>query len=322
MALLAIDIGGTKIALGIFTPEGILQHDYRVAINARKGKEVGALITEEILKLVNSSIYSGQIHAIGICVPGISRRRTGTVWAPNIEGWEDYPSLNEVQAAVPQIPVTIESDRACYILGETWKGNAVGCSDAIFFAVGTGIGLGILSDGTILGGAHGISGAVGWMALDRPFIDAYSKCGCLEYHASGSGIANRAREEIQNDNTYAGILKDKAAQALTSHDVFEAFEQKDPIAAKIIDNCIGLWGMAIANLVSFMNPEKIIFGGGVFGPATKFIPQIRAEAAKWAQPVSIGLVTMEPSLLGVNAGVYGAGHMALQLVTAANNRRS
>jgi glucokinase len=70
--------------------------------------------------------------------------------------------------------------------------------------------------------------------------------------------------------------------------------------------------MAVANIVSLFNPEKIIFGGGVFGPAVKLIPAIRKEAARWAQPISITLVTFEVSALGGDAGLYGAGYLALK----------
>ena len=68
----------------------------------------------------------------------------------------------------------------------------------------------------------------------------------------------------------------------------------------------------MANLVSLFNPQKIIFGGGVFGPAIKFIPDIKKEAMKWAQPISMQYVTIEPSALDTHAGLYGAAWIAKQ----------
>src|SRR5690606_7336356 len=118
-----------------------------------------------------------------------SRNKSGTVWAPNIPGWEDYPLKAELEAVLNRIPVSIDSDRACYILGEYWKGAAQNCEDAIFLAVGTGIGAGILADGRILRGAGDIAGAIGWMALDHPYQEKYIPCGCFEYQASGDGVA-------------------------------------------------------------------------------------------------------------------------------------
>ena len=88
----------------------------------------------------------------------------------------------------------------------------------------------------------------------------------------------------------------------------------------MIGLCVEYWGMAVANLVSLFNPEKIIMGGGVFGPGLKLLPAIMEEAAKWAQPVSINQVTLEASGLEGDAGVYGAGFLALKKLMRFINR--
>ena len=315
MSLLGIDLGGTKLALSLFDLQGTIIDKQYIALAGRNGNEVGALITSHIASFTNSDRYiNDPVRAIGISVPGISRSKTGTVWAPNIPGWDDYPLLNEVRAVAGNIPVTIDSDRACSILGEVWQGKAKGCRDAIFLAVGTGIGAGIITNGTVLRGAHDISGAIGWMALSRPFINGYVGCGCFEYNASGNGIARIAQEILNDDNLYTGSLRDKPIQEITSHDIFNAYAMYDTVATEVFQRCVEYWGMAIANLVSIFNPEKIILGGGVFGPAIQFIPSIKAEALKWAQPISIHQVSIEPSALGSDAGVYGAGYLAKQAI--------
>jgi len=268
------------------------------------------LITSSIKKLLSAQKDEGNIiNSIGIAVPGISHKKSGTVWAPNISGWENYPLLQEVKEISNEIPVSIDSDRACYILGESWKGSAKGCSDAIYLAVGTGIGAGILVNGSVLHGAYDIAGAIGWMALDRPFEDKYISCGCFEYHASGEGLTKIAREIIQSNNRASELSK---LVAITARDIFSAYEKNDAVAIAVIKQAIEFWGMAIANLVSLFNPEKIILGGGVFGPAIKFISGIREEASKWAQPVSMQQVSIEASALGSDAGLYGAALVALQ----------
>jgi glucokinase len=310
MALLAIDLGGTKLAFAIFDDKGNLLNTEVMALNSRSGSEVGEMITSQISKFINAEKLS--IHSIGISVPGIYRMKTGTVWAPNIPGWDNYPLLEEVKEVSNEIPVTIDSDRACYILGEAWQGNARECSDAIFLAVGTGIGAGILTDGNILRGSHDIAGAIGWMALSQPFKDEYFQCGCFEHYASGEGITKVARKILKETKNYSGELNQKAMSQFTCYDVFAAYENNDPVAMRVIQIGIEFWGMAVANLVSLFNPEKIILGGGVFGPATKLIPAIKTEAAKWAQPISIRQVSIEASALGSDAGVYGAGFLALK----------
>src|SRR5690606_28736741 len=251
------------------------------------------------------------IQSIGVSIPGISRHETGRVWAPNISGWDDYPLLEEIQSLSGDIPVIIDSDRACCISGESWLGNAKGCKDAIFLAVGTGIGAGVLVNGQILRGANDIAGAIGWMALQKPFLMKYISYGCFEYYASGDGIARLTRELLGIRQDYKGILRNASAE-LTAHHVFDAYEQSDPVAVTVIRECIEYWGMAIANLISIFNPEKIIFGGGVFGPATKFIPKIEKEALKWAQPISASKVMLAESALGGKAAIYGAAFLALK----------
>lgn len=314
MAVIGIDLGGTKLAGAIFDSEGKIVHKDIRPLEKRQGAEVGALIVEQIKAFLDTSSRENfEIEAIGVCIPGISWSRKGTVWAPNIPGWEDYPLLQEIRSipGAENIYVKIDSDRACYILGEAWVGSAKGCSDAIFLAVGTGIGAGILSGGHVIRGSNDIAGAIGWLALDRPYEKKYIPCGCFEYHASGEGIARVARDLLAADKEYSGILRSKSPESITAYDVFAAFGDGDSIAAATFDTAVEFWGMTVANLVSLFNPEKIIFGGGVFGPAAQFMDRIMQEARKWAQPISINQVSLEVSALGGDAGLIGAGYLAL-----------
>jgi glucokinase len=310
MSVIGFDLGGTKLSGAVFSKDGKIISKETVLLEKRKGNEVGSLIKEQVKKLLSNH---SDVEAIGVSVPGISYSKTGNVWAPNIPGWDDYPLLKVIkEPAGEKIRVTIDSDRACYILGEVWQGSARGCKDAIFLAVGTGIGAGILVNGEILRGSNDIAGAIGWMALDRPFQEKYISCGCFEYHASGEGLAKVGKEFLQKEINYEGILNIKKENHLTANDIFEAYNQKDPLAEKVIRQAIEFWGMAVANLVSLFNPEKIIFGGGVFGPALRFLDDIKSEAKKWAQPISINQVKLEGSMLGGDAGLYGAGYLALK----------
>jgi glucokinase len=186
--------------------------------------------------------------------------------------------------------------------------------DAIFLTVGTGIGAGILTNGEILRGSNDIAGAIGWMALARPFREKYRACGCFEFHSSGTGLARSAEIIIAKESDKTSVPGKKPAGKITSRDLFNAFENGERAAKKVIKENIEYWGMAVANLISIFNPEKIIFGGGVFGPARQFIPQIRAEAEKWAQPVAMKQVTLEVSALSGDAALFGAGYLALQKV--------
>jgi glucokinase len=315
MAVIGLDLGGTKLSGAVFDENGRILDKTLSPLEKRKGKEVGDLIKNLVNDLLQTAGKKNiEISAIGACVPGISYSKTGKVWAPNIPGWDDYPLMVDLTSVTKnkKIKVKIDSDRACYILGETWQGAAKGCKDAIFLAVGTGIGAGILVNGEILRGSNDIGGAIGWLALDRPFYEKYVSCGCFEYYASGEGIAKVAKENLSLEKKYNGELSRKPLDQVTSHDVFEAYKTGDKLAEKTLKEAVEFWGMTVANLVSLFNPEKIIFGGGVFGPAVQFLDDIFKEAKKWAQPISINQVTLEASVLGGDAGLIGAGYLALR----------
>ncbi|HYU54086.1 MAG TPA: ROK family protein [Gemmatimonadaceae bacterium] len=308
MTFVGADLGGTKLAVAAFTSEGEVISREVTQLGNRRGAAVGSLIVERLQRL-------GAEHrskAAGVCVPGLYRSDRGTVWAPNIDGWDDYPLLDELRTSLGQaVRITIDSDRAAYILGETWRGAARGARDAIFLAIGTGIGAGILSGGKVVRGHGDVGGAIGWLALDRPFKSRYHQHGCLEDQASGPGLVRVARDLMHADVNYAGALGIKDPEDLDAGDIFAAHERGDRIAHEVLDNAIELWGMTVANLVSLFNPEIIVFGGGVFGPAGKFLDRIRTEARRWAQPIAIEQVRLVVSALGSDAGLFGAGRLAM-----------
>ena len=309
MSIIALDLGGTKLAYALFNAAGVLSHRGSVPLPAARGGAVGKLMEDTVRSLMELQLTGDPVTGVGVAVPGIYRSRSETVWAPNIPGWDDYPLAQQLQAVDEGLHVVIDSDRACCILGEVWRGSARGCTDAIFLTVGTGIGAGILAGGQVLRGAADIAGAIGWMALDRPYRKEYDACGCFERYASGDGIAKTARALLASDPAYGGALGARPLSELTAHHVFAAHQQGDPMAKQALDHAIELWGMATANLVSIFNPEKILFGGGVFGPGAVFIDRIRAEAAQWAQPLSMQQVQLEVAGLGADAALYGAAYL-------------
>lgn len=146
------------------------------------------------------------------------------------------------------------------------------------------------------------------MSMNNDFSEAYKRCGFLEHIASGKGIAARTMEMVKADPAYDGMLN---KEMLNAQDVFNAYKYEDPIAASVLDKAVTYWGMSIGNLISVFNPSKVILGGSIFGPATQFKHRIYEEAAKWAQPISMQDATIELSQLGNQAGLIGAGRLAL-----------
>lgn len=296
MALLGIDLGATKISAAIFNDDGdILQRSYSL-LEGRSGEDAGSLVCESIKSLAKEFDISGA----GICVPGIVYSKRGTVWCPNIPGWEDYPLGQRLKDSLGDIKIGIESDRTCYILGEKWKGAAKDCDNAIYLAVGSGIGAGILLDGRVIHGADDVVGATGWMALESEYDKDWDQCGCFETFASGNGIGYQASKLYGRE--------------VSSHQVFKLYAEGDEVAVKVIRKAVQMWGKGAANLVSLFNPEMIVFGGGVFsGAARELIPDIYHEALKWAQPISIKKTRFCASEVGSDAALLGAGYLARNL---------
>ncbi|MDH5598436.1 MAG: ROK family protein, partial [Cyclobacteriaceae bacterium] len=206
MAILGIDLGATKISYALFDHKGKIIIRGTSMVEKLSGQITGAILISIIREMNRDAIeLNEKVEAIGICVPGIAFKDSGTVWAPNIAGWEKFPLLKNIRDSLENdsIPVVIESDRACHILGEHWRGAAQIIRNGIYLAVGTGIGAGIMVEGEILRGSGDISGAIGWMALNTPYDKKYDQCGCLEYYASGGGIERLFKKKMQEGN-YSG----------------------------------------------------------------------------------------------------------------------
>ncbi|GET35167.1 glucokinase [Prolixibacter bellariivorans] len=311
MSVIGIDLGGTKLISAIFSEDGEILDVRKVLLHGKKGNEVSELMQSQLKSLLTIGDSSAdQVRAVGISVPGIYNAGSGTVWVPNIDGWDNYPLLSELSETIGgrKIDIEVAGDRACYILGETWKGKARGCQNAIFLAVGTGIGAGIMIDGEVVKGPGGIAGAVGWLALNKPYEDKYIPCGCFEYYASGDGLTRYANELLSLQPDYSGMFRTREVNA---YNLFCAYDDSDEIAVQVIDNAIEYWGMAVANLVSILNPEVVIFGGGVFGEAVRFLDKIYQEAVKWGQPIAMKQVRLEASWNAEMAGLYGAAKLAI-----------
>jgi glucokinase len=315
MAVISLDIGGTKISGAVFSPEGEMLCRQKRFLDNRTGTQVGELAAEMVLNLMHEAVIDrdSMIGVAGISVPGIVFPETGRVWAPNIPGWEDFP-LRETISEITGLPgssIFIGSDRTCSILGEVWKGASTGCSHALFIAVGTGIGVGILLDGHIIHGKGDIAGAAGWMALEPPYNEKFDACGCFEFYASGNGIGARACDYLRENKGYNGNMRNKIVNEITAYDVFSHYDEGDPVSKAVLGKAVQMWGMASANLVSLLNPEKVVWGGGIFGPACRFIDDIYREALKWSQPVSIRQVKFVASELGEDAALFGAARLPI-----------
>jgi glucokinase len=315
----AIDVGGTKIASALFTREGEMSVRVKVPIDKAGSDAAGAQVAGRIETLAAAAeAAGGRLAAVGICVPGIVYSASGKVWAPNIPGWEQFPLLDKIKEKQERghirgcVPLLVlESDRSAYVAGEAWRGAAAGAKHVVFLAVGTGIGAGIISGGRIVHGHEDIAGAVGWFGLDPAFKPEYAAMGGFEAEASGNSVARKARLALAAGRTSLILgLAGGSSNGVTAEVVAEAARAQDPLALEIVAETVTYLAMGVANIVSIMNPEAVVLGGGLFQAADLFLEPVRKEFRRWAQPLAARTVRIELSVLGEDAGLYGCAKLA------------
>lgn len=312
MSLIALDLNSIHLTSALISRMGKMKSVSTRPLNHRVGDGVTELMLVEILKLIKTySTNHKRIKSVGISIPGIYNPQSGCVWAPNIPGWDNYPLKKKLLPLVQEhiLNLKIASKRSCNIRGEYWLGAARKTRNAIFLSVNNGIGAGILIDGKILEGFNGGVGAVGWMNLNKNIESKYRDGGFYEYYASGKGILNLIQEGLDKKRDSNGYLREIKKEDLNIAHIFDAYGNNDKIAKSVINQCIQYWGIAVANIISLFNPEKIIFGGKVFGPAFQFIDKIKDEASKRTHPQFFNNVKFVQSELGDYAALLGAGQL-------------
>jgi glucokinase len=297
-AVVAIDLGGTKLATAVVGGRGPIYASRRAPVAKASPEATVEQIVAEAGACVETAGFSWErIAAVGVIVPGIYDASRATAWAPNLWGDKDVPLLAALAGCLP-VPVRIDSDRAGYVLGEQWLGAAQGLSDVVFLAVGTGIGAGILSGGRLIRGAGDIAGAVGWFALNPQSRDISRTVGCWEAEAAGPAVARKGGRE-------------------SAQQVAEAARRGDPAAVAIMEETACYLAMGIANLISVLNPQMVVLGGGLMQAADLLLEPIRRAVPLWAQPRSAAQARIELTRLGDQSGVLGAARLALDKEFAA-----
>jgi glucokinase len=303
--VLAIDLGGTKCSAAVVDQSGRIVSRRNVAVDISSTSAPVLQIVDLANKLAAEKKPKQAYVAAAIAVPGLVRR-TGTVWAPNLPGWGRMPLARRLQRAIG-IPVIVESDRNAAVLGETWRGAARGKSDAIVLMIGTGIGAGILSEGRLLRGAHELSGCAGWLTITRAELPNIAGAGELESLASGPAIARAARQRSRQEESSLSQLE---VSRISAHEVAPAARAGDGLALDVFANAGRFLGYGIANMVSILDPEVVILGGGLSAVADLYLESLRNAMMERAQPVSAKQVRVVVSRLGGKANLLGCARIA------------
>ena len=305
------DLGGTKMLVGLVSLEGELLVTEKYLIGSRmQPEQVIADLDAALARLLEKlGAERGDLVALGCCSPGVMNAATGVIaMNPNM-GWVDVP-FRDLLAAHFSLPVVLEMDANAAALGELWRGAAQGLQSFAFVIVGTGVGAGIVLDGQVVHGAHGTAGEIGHTVLvpNGPLCGC-GKHGCLEALSSGLAIARKASAALRlgRVSTLADLL-----EPLTTQHVVGAARAGDAVAAEVIDDAAYFLGIGLANLITLLDPQAVVLGGGVgWGAYDLLLPPLRRSLQQHLNYWAARETPLLPSGAGEQAGLLGAAYAAL-----------
>jgi glucokinase len=308
--VLGVDVGGTKVAVG--------------AVSGAEARhvleETTELSTTEALLGGLERAYrdvvetAGEPEAVGVGVPSQIEFATGRVLSSvniPLEG----VALREELAARFGAPVFVDNDANCAALAEAQLVDDAPARHLVMLTLGTGVGGGVVIDGTIFRGTHGLGAELGHVTIDADGPNCPGNCpnrGCIEALCSGTALERDATElgKDKPDTPLGRVYAEN--QRVKGRDTVEAAEQGDTDALALLERLGTNLGVAIAAFVNVFEPEHMVIGGGLSGAADLFLTRAREEAAARALPALWERVRVAVARGGANAGVIGAGVLAAQ----------
>ena len=306
--VLGVDIGGTKIAVGIVHRAGKILAQGRTPMVANGTPEAAF---DAVICAIDSMLSTSavDIEGIGICAPGPLDPKTGIVLnPPNLPCWRNFPLAEKIRAKY-SVPVKVDNDANAAALAETLWGAAQGFRYVFYATIGTGIGTGIVFDGAIYHGKTGSAGEGGHVSIDyRGPVCGCGKRGCIEILAAGPAIGARARDKVTAEpsrgKTILDLVKGEVS-AITSQHVREAFESGDPLARQVLEETADLLTIWLGNIVDLLDPDVIVVGGGVAAMLRRFFEEIKCGLPDWCVNPRASEIPLLMAHYGADAGIAG-----------------
>lgn len=312
MALtIGVDIGGTKV-LG-----GVVDEDGKVIANARRATpaEDTAATLDRIVEVVQELRQSHPVDALGIGAAGwIDELRSTVLFAPNL-AWRMEP-LRDKLAEQIDIPIVVENDANVAAWAEFRYGAAADADDSmVMFTIGTGIGGGIVLDGKLVRGAHGMAAELGHIeVVPDGHPCGCGRLGCIEQYASGSALVRYAREGAGMDSAGASRLlaaADGDPTRINGPMVTEAARAGDPVAIDAFNRIGGWLAVSLADMVQILDPQVIVIGGGVIDAGELLMRPTRAAfTVQLSNRGQLPVAELRAAKMGNDAGVVGAADLA------------
>lgn len=274
-----------------------------------------ALFIEKII--ADAGFKKSDILGLSVGLPGSMNTKTGTtIYMTNLpDHWIDVP-VGDILTKKLGIPTFILNDVRAITWGELRHGAGKGCQSMACFALGTGIGGGVVVNGELVMGNSGQAGELGHMIVEphgnRCNCRSY---GCLETYASGPAIRSAALKAVAHGSTtILGELVGYDLNKITPKVVSDAANQGDAVAKEIYEKAGYYLGIAVSNVMLTLEPQKIVITGGVAAAGDLLFDPVKrcvAERAFAANPENIEIV---PGILGDNAGIIGNSMWAEHMV--------
>ena len=311
---LGIDIGGTKVAAGLVNGAGDVLYKTRLPMSPQGDAATGLRAVKAVIEETKRSNPDIAIASIGICSPGPLDPKTGIVInPPNLPCWRNFPLADEI-AKSTGLPTRIDNDANAAALAESLWGAARSFKNVFYATIGTGIGTGIVFNGSIYHGRTGAAAEGGHISID--FHGPRCGCGkrgCIEAIASGTAIAERARQMAAKAGASTQMLEMAHGdpKALTAEVVAEAWRAGDPLAAEVLRETADLLTVWLGNVIDILEPDVIVVGGGVGELISEWFPYISEHLPQWSINQRCAEIPLKIARYKADAGIAGAAALCL-----------
>ena len=311
--MLALDIGGTKLAAGVVDGSGRVRSFVVEATLAEQGSERGLARLFELGRraLADAGLDASEFVAVGIgCGGPLDASRGVLIAPPHLPGWRDVPVTALAEEAFG-VPASLENDATAAAAGEHRYGAGAGTRNMIYLTISTGVGGGIVIDGRLYRGATGNGGELGHVTVDcngRP-CRGCGRRGCLEAYVSGTSIAERAQEALAASAEPSSLGRHAP---LTAADVAAAARDGDSVARAVWDETVDALACGLTSIVNVFDPELVVLGGGVTGSGEQLLGPVRERVRAETMRPAGEAASIVRSALGDHVGVVGAAAIVLE----------
>ncbi len=304
MVYVGIDVGGTGLKAGVVDENGKILVKVSCPTGVERGHEA---VIEDMARLALKAIADSgytldDVHSIGIGIPGVQDPRTGRVPFCTNLGWHDVPVIELMQKIIDK-PIFIDNDATVAALAESVAGVASTVKDSIFLTLGTGVGGGVILNGKVYSGTHGVGSELGHMMV----VAGGEECtcgnrGCWERYASATALIRMGHEKakLHPESILAG------KETLNAKDVMDAAKAGDAAGLEAFDEYTTYLAIGMVNIINFIDPEIIAIGGGVSAAGEFLLKPIREKVAKMVFYKAMPYARIELATLGNDAGIIGA----------------